>query len=162
MAILPITKLPDPLLRQKSRELSREEISSPKIQKLIDDMIETMWAVDGIGLAAVQVHQLLRVAIITENDTPIVIINPIVKKTSFRKESLEQGCLSIPGQHAAVKRPKSITISCLNRDGEEMTFTGEGLVSHIIQHEIDHLNGTLFIDKATNLQVGNYNRKNES
>lgn len=161
MAVLPITKHPDPLLREKSREVTLDELKSPETQTLIDDMIETMWDVDGIGLAGVQVGKPIRLAIITENETPIVIVNPVVKKRSFKKEPLGQGCLSVPGYNGTVRRPRSITISALNREGEEMTFTGEGLVSHIIQHEIDHMNGTLFFDKAKNLEPGHPDDKND-
>jgi peptide deformylase len=154
MAVLPITKYNDPLLREKSRELTVDELKKPETQQLIDDMIDTMWAVDGIGLAAVQVHKLIRLAIITQDQKAIVIINPTVIKTSFKKESLGQGCLSVPGYHGTVKRPRSITIHALDRDGNTINLTGEGLVSHIIQHEIDHMNGILFIDKAKNLEPG--------
>lgn len=104
MAILPITKYPDPLLRQTSQPLTVEQLLLPETQQLIDDMIETMWAVDGIGLAAVQVHHLLRLAIITEDDIPIVIANPKVVSASLRKENLEQGCLSVPGFRGVVRQ----------------------------------------------------------
>lgn len=152
MAILPITKYPDPLLRQVSEPVDLSQIKNPDFQQLIDDMIETMWAVDGIGLAAVQIHKPLRLAIITEDDTPIVIINPKIISQSFRKEALEQGCLSVPGYHGTVKRSKSITIEAYDRDGNYIKLTGEGLIAHIIQHEIDHMNGTLFFDKAKGLE----------
>lgn len=159
MAILPITKYPDPLLRQTSQPLTVEQLLLPKTQQLIDDMIETMWAVDGIGLAAVQVHKLLRLAIITEDDVPIVIANPKVISTSLRKENLEQGCLSVPGFRGVVRRPKSITIEALDREGKKLRLTGEGLIAHIIQHEIDHMNGTLFYDKARDLEPGHPDHK---
>ena len=154
MAILPITKYPNPLLRQVSKPLSREQILLPDTQRLIDDMIETMWAVDGIGLAAVQVNLLMRLAIITEDDTPIAIINPRIITGSFRKENLEQGCLSVPGYRGVVRRPKSVTIEALDREGNPLRLTGEGLIAHIIQHEIDHMNGVLFFDKARDLEPG--------
>lgn len=149
--ILPITKLPDPLLRQHSRKVTREELLSPQIQQLIDDMIETMWAVDGIGIAAVQVHQPLRIAIITDDETPIVIVNPVIKSSSLRKENLEQGCLSVAGQRGTVKRAYSVVLQAWDRTGETFMIKGSGLISHIIQHELDHLNGVLFIDRAKNL-----------
>lgn len=150
--VLKITKYPDQLLRQKSRELSVEEINSPKIQELIDDMIETMWAVDGIGLAAIQVGQPLRLAIVTQEKDAIVIVNPVVKSTSFKKEVLGQGCLSVPGYSGEVKRPVALHLDALDRHGNPLSFKAQGLISHIIQHEVDHLNGILFFDKAKNLE----------
>ena len=151
--ILPITKDPDPILRKRSVELSLEEIGSVEMQELISDMIETMWDAPGIGIAAVQVHVLKRIMLITDDEeNAIVLINPSISSKSLKKEQLEQGCLSVPGYRGVVKRPLSVQVKGLDREGKPIQFTAEGLISHIVQHELDHLNGILFTDRAKKVE----------
>lgn len=144
MAILNIVKEGDPILRKTSREVT--EIT-PRIIRLLDDMIDTLKEANGAGLAAVQVGVLRRVVLVDTEETGLLeMINPkIIAYTGEQEEA--EGCLSVPGVWGTVKRPESVTVKALNRNGEEFTVTGKGLAARAFCHEIDHLDGTLFIDK---------------
>jgi len=142
---------PNPLLRERSNEVPIEAILKPEIQNLIDSMIETMWRADGIGLAAVQIGVNLRVIIITRGTEAVPLINPVITHKSIRKNSMEEGCLSVPGFYGLVKRSKIVTVKAINRSGKEIKFKADGLESKIVQHEVDHINGKLFIDRAKNI-----------
>lgn len=140
---------PNEILRKKSQEVT--DISSKKIQKLISEMLETMMAKDGIGLAAPQISQSVRLIVIAHKEHNLVLINPKIIKKSFLREWGEEGCLSVPNKYGDVKRFRSITIKYLNEGGVEQTLKSNGLLARIIQHEMDHLDGVLFIDKAKKL-----------
>lgn len=143
---LPIITHPNPILRQRSQEIAN--IADPEIQRLIDDMIPTMFAADGIGLAAPQIGKNLRLIIVNTKDGPQAYANPIIHAFSFTKEPMEEGCLSVPGVFGVVMRPTEIDVSVTLRDGTDKRFTAKGLHARVIQHEIDHINGILFIDRA--------------
>ncbi len=143
MAKLKIVKFGDPTLRKVSRPVT--EIT-PRIITLLDDMIETMRAADGCGLAAPQVGVLRRIAVIEiEEGNVIELINP--KIIAFAGEQTEQeGCLSNPGEYGITKRPKAVTVRAMNRYGEEFEVSGSDLLARAICHECDHLDGKLYID----------------
>jgi len=148
MAMLSIRTLPEPILRQKSKRVSGIDGS---IQKLIGNMIETMHSASGVGLAAVQVGTLLRVIVIgTPGEEDIALINPeVVRRTGERL--VTEGCLSIPGYMGQIKRAESITVKGRDRNGKETRIKADGLLAQCLQHEIDHLNGVLYIDHVDNL-----------
>ncbi len=149
MAVLNIRVLPDPVLRQKAKRVRTIDSS---IQKLIDDMLETMHAVPGrAGLAAPQVGVPLRVIVIGMPETEdIVLINPtLVRKTGERL--MDEGCLSLPGYVAPITRAESVTVKGRNREGKEIRIKADGLLAQALEHEIDHLNGTVYIDHLDNM-----------
>ncbi|NCN07380.1 peptide deformylase [Candidatus Falkowbacteria bacterium] len=140
---------PNPILRTKSQKVT--DVLDSKIQKLIPEMLETMKDSNGVGLAAPQIGQNIRLLVIGHKDKDLVIINPKIIKKSLLKDWDEEGCLSIPHKYGQVKRHKSVTIKYLNEGGQEQTIKANGLLARIIQHEIDHLDGILFIDKVKDL-----------
>ncbi|KKU47602.1 MAG: Peptide deformylase [Parcubacteria group bacterium GW2011_GWA2_46_9] len=146
--ILPIVKWPSSSLKLKSDEIGLSDIKSDEIQNLIDNMIATMYHLDGVGIAAPQVGKNIRVVIITQNGKPISLINPKITRKSLRKEILDEGCLSVPGFYGLVRRSIKVSIKAYSREGQECQFAADELTSRIIQHEIDHLDGILFIDRA--------------
>lgn len=148
MTLLKIVTHPSSFLRNLSSEVKRKYIKTEEFQRFLDDMIETMKSAQGVGLAAPQVAKNLRVIIALDGEKPLVLINPRMHFKSWRKISSEEGCLSIPGAWGIVKRHYAVSVKALNRRGEKTKFRARGLLSVIIQHEIDHLNGVLFIDKA--------------
>jgi peptide deformylase len=147
MAILPIRKLPDPVLRQKAKKISGADAS---IRKLIDDMIETMHEASGVGLAAPQVGVSLRMVVIClpeEDAHEIVLINPEIIKTSGERE-IEERCLSVPGYAGQVKRALSVTVKGRDENWKEVRIKAEDLLAQALEHEIDHLNGILYVDRV--------------
>lgn len=142
MAIRNIRKNPDPVLRKKSRTV---EVFDWRLWQLLDDMAETMYASDGVGLAAVQVGILRRIVVIDIGDGIIELINPEIIETSGEQYELE-GCLSFPGEYGMVKRPMNVTVKAKNRHGEDVEYHGEELLAKAFCHEIDHLDGNLFVD----------------
>lgn len=136
---------PDPLLRRKSRIV--ENIKNPEIQELIQDMIFTMREQKGIGLAAVQVSIDLCILVIETKDDAVVFVNPEIVKLSDKAEIGEEGCLSLPGKFGFVNRKTAITVKSSDAQGNEQIHDVEGLFARVLQHEIDHLSGILFIDK---------------
>ncbi len=145
MAIRTIRQEGDEILKKKAREV---DTIDEKIKILVDDMVETMHKYDGLGLAAPQVGVLKRIVVIDLYDDKgvIVLINPVIKKQKGT-QTVEEGCLSFPNKFAKVERPEQITIEALNINGEKIKLTGKGLLAQAIAHEIDHLNGEVFIDK---------------
>ncbi|MBR7094718.1 MAG: peptide deformylase [Clostridia bacterium] len=143
MAVLNIVKEGDPILRKTSRPV--EEIT-PRILTLLDDMVETMHAAKGCGLAAVQVGVLRRLVVIEDEEGKLYeLINPrIVARAGTQEES--EGCLSIPGVYGITRRPKAVTVRALDRHGNEVEYTGKGLLARAFCHELDHLDGVLFTD----------------
>ena len=143
MAILDIRVLGDPILRQATTPVG--EIRA-EIQRLIDDMFDTMHHARGIGLAAPQVGRTERLAVIDLGDDPFVVINPEIIQASSAKMKGEEGCLSIPDIYADVERPKSVTVRALDRLGKPFERDAADLLARCLQHEIDHLDGKLFLD----------------
>lgn len=144
MALRNIRVEGDEILRKRSREVS--EIND-RILTLIEDMKDTMYHAQGVGLAAPQIGILKRMVVIDVGNGAIVLINPEIVKTQGSQIDLE-GCLSIPGAQGKVERPEKVTVKALNENGEMFELEGEGLLARAFCHEIDHLNGTLFIDKV--------------
>lgn len=143
MAVLKIRCVPDPVLRRKAKRISALD---PKIQKLVDDMLETMPSASGVGLAAPQVGVSLRLVVIgMPDEEPMVLINPEVVKRSGQRE-VDEGCLSIPGYRGKVKRSESVTVKARDRSWKEYRIKGSELLGQALEHEIDHLNGVLYID----------------
>lgn len=149
MAVLKIVTENDDIdfLRKKSREVT--EIT-PRIKTLLDDMVETMRAANGCGLAAVQVGVLRRVVVIETEEGLFELINPVIVKTSGTQESAE-GCLSLPGKWGMTKRPQCVTVRALDREGNEIEVTGFDLLAKALCHEIDHLDGIIYTDKVTRM-----------
>ncbi len=148
MAIRQLRYEGDEILKKKSREIPQEDILSEKVQVLIDDMIETMHKYNGVGLAAVQVGVLKRLIVIDlyDDNGPIVLINPVIIKTKGEQE-VEEGCLSFPNQFAKVIRPAEVVAEYTDREGKRMRVKAKELLAQAIAHEVDHLNGELFVDK---------------
>jgi peptide deformylase len=152
MALLQILEFPDPRLR--TRALPVKQVTA-RIQTLIDDMFETMYAAPGIGLAASQVDVHERVIVMDLSDdhsAPRVFINPEIKVIDEDLGSYDEGCLSVPGFYETVQRPKIITVEALDRDGNPFTEELDGLMAICLQHEIDHLEGKLFVDYLSALK----------
>ncbi len=154
--ILPVVFDPNEILHQRARDLEISDWTTKKFPTLITDMIETMYAKDGVGLAAPQIGESLQLCVIAKNFTPgkkkdLVLLNPRWEKTSRRTQWDDEGCLSIPGLFGKVKRWRDIQVSALDEKGKQITFVAEDFFARIVQHEVDHLNGTLFIDRAKDL-----------
>ena len=154
MALRHIITLPDPKLRLVSKPIER--IDDP-MRKLIDDMIETMHDAPGIGLAAIQIAEAIRLLVVDiakkeEPPQPQVFVNPEILWRSDERSTYEEGCLSIPEYYAEVERPASVRVRALDRDGQDREVTAEGLLATVLQHEIDHLDGILFIDHISKLK----------
>jgi len=148
MAIRTIITDDDDFLRKKSREVT---VFDSRLHTLLDDMAETMYAAPGVGLAAVQVSVLRQVVTIDVGDGLIELINPKITETSDETQNDPEGCLSFPGEYGMVERPMRVKVSALNRNGIPVTFEGEGLKARAFCHEIDHLNGQVFVDLATEM-----------
>ena len=145
MALLPIVKVPNPVLRQKTKKIKKIDTS---IQKLIDDMIETMYDAPGVGLAATQIGVSLRLCVIDcPESSPglVVLINPEIVRRSGSREC-DEGCLSLPGYMATVPRSEKVVVKALNRDGRPVRYHATGLFAECIEHEVDHLEGHLYFD----------------
>ena len=145
---------PDPILRKKCEPLEKVDVDT---KKLMDDMLATMYAAPGIGLAAVQVGILKRLVVIDiskgeEEKKPIFLINPQIIHQSKKTSVYEEGCLSLPGQFAEIERPAECAIQYIDYNGKEKDLKAEGLLATCIQHEVDHLNGILFIDYLSKLK----------
>ncbi|NFN87604.1 peptide deformylase [Clostridium sporogenes] len=146
MAIRNIRKYGDDLLRKKSRKIEKID---DRILTLLEDMAETMYSADGVGLAAPQVGILKRVVVIDVGEGLIKLINPEIIETEGTETDVE-GCLSVPGEQGEVERPYKVKVKALNEKGEEIVLEGEGLLARAFCHEIDHLDGILFVDKVIN------------
>ena len=145
---------PDPILRKKSANLEKVD---DELRKLLDDMLETMYAAPGIGLAAVQIGILKRLVVIDiskekEKKKPLFLINPEIISKSKNTSTYEEGCLSLPGHFAEIERPAECQIKYIDYEGKKQEIKVNGLLSTCIQHEIDHLNGILFIDYLSKLK----------
>lgn len=154
MTIKPLIILPDPILRQVSDPVERIDDA---VRAFADDMLETMYDAPGIGLAAIQVGVPRRMLVIDlakeeEPKAPLVFINPQILSTSDEPSLYEEGCLSIPEYYAEVERPASLTVRYQDLDGKTQELAADGLLATCLQHEIDHLNGVLFIDHISKLK----------
>lgn len=158
MPLLPIHLLGSPVLREASPPLA--EVTE-EVRQLVDSMFETMEAAEGVGLAANQIGQAVRVAVVDADGTRITMINPVIVEASG-KESEEEGCLSIPDVYAEVTRPERVVLEAIGRDGQPYRLEASGLLGRAIQHEIDHLDGILFLDRLSpmkrRLLVAKYRR----
>ena len=159
MSVRQVVEIGDPVLRQRARDLSSEEISSPEIQELIDDLIETKRATNGAGIAANQVGEPVRVAIVeVEEGNPrypykppvplTVIINPRLEPVGDELIEINEGCLSVPDLRGSLQRHLAIRVRYLDREGTEHEEERRGLTAGTFQHEVDHLDGVLFVDRA--------------
>ena len=161
MAVLNILEFPDPRLRTKATPV---KAVTDSLRDLIEDMFETMYAAPGIGLAATQVdvHQRLLVIDVSEDQSePLVFINPEVTVLDEELGEYDEGCLSVPGFYETVNRPKRVQVTALDRDGEPFTRELEGLLAICLQHEIDHLDGKLFVDYISPLKRQRIRKKLE-
>lgn len=152
MALLPILEFPDPRLRKVASPVT---VFDAKLEVLIDDMFETMYNSQGIGLAATQidVHKRLLVIDVSESkDSPLVFINPSFEIIEDELSEYDEGCLSVPGFYETVSRPKGIKVQAQDRKGEKFEIEAEGILATCIQHEIDHLDGKLFVDYISALK----------
>lgn len=154
MAKLPIITAPDPRLKRRAKPVEKVDA---RIRRLMDDMLETMYAAPGIGLAAPQVGVLERVIVVDvagpdEPPQPLCLANPEVLWSSEEEAVYDEGCLSLPEQFAEVARPSRVRLRYLDREGEIRELEAEGLLATCIQHEIDHLEGTLFVDHLSTLK----------
>lgn len=151
MALLEILEFPDERLRKKAKPV---EVVDASIQRLVDDMLETMYAAPGVGLAATQVNVQKRLVVIDVSETkdqPLCLINPEILAQSGVEES-EEGCLSVPGIFEKIRRADKVTVQALDRGGRPIELEAQGLLAVCIQHEIDHLNGKLFVDYLSPLK----------
>lgn len=161
MAVLEILEFPDPRLRTKAKPV---KAVTPELGTLIDDMLETMYAAPGIGLAATQVnvHQRLLVIDVSDNhDDPQVFINPVITVLDPELGEYDEGCLSVPGYYETINRPQRISVTALDREGESYTCELDGLLAICLQHEIDHLEGKLFVDYLSPLKRQRIRKKLE-
>ncbi len=154
MAKLPIITLPDPVLRQVSTPFAQVD---DDVRKLIDDMLETMYAAPGIGLAAVQVAVPRRLIVLDvsreeEEPKPIAMVNPEIVRLGDQTRVYEEGCLSLPEVRLDIERPTTLRVDYIDRDGKQQTLQADGLLATAIQHEVDHLEGKLIIDFLSRLK----------
>jgi peptide deformylase len=157
MSILKVARLGHPVLRKVTEAVSQPELQSPALQKFIDDMIETMKEYDGVGLAADQVHESKQIAVLEVADNPrypekprvplTVLVNPTITPLSEDMEEDWEGCLSIPDLRGMVPRYKSVRVQALDRDGKAVDFVADEFHARVIQHEFDHLNGRVYLDR---------------
>ena len=159
MSVRAIATVGHPVLRERAREVSREELASPPVQRLIDDMIDTMRAANGAGLAANQVHETLRIAVVEvrpgnprypyKPPVPLtVIVNPEIEPLDGETAQINEGCLSVPDLRGTVDRHVNVRVRYLDRDGAEHEEVRRGLTAGTFQHEVDHLDGILFLDRV--------------
>lgn len=142
MAVYQIVKMGEDILREKAQEVKKV---TPNIIRLLDNLADTLYESKGVGLAAPQIGVSKRVAVVDIGEELFELINPVIIE-KYGEEVDEEGCLSIPGLQGEVKRAAKVVVECLNREGEQVKYTGEGFLARAFQHEIDHLNGILFVD----------------
>lgn len=150
--MLSLVLLPSPSLRQKSKDITLP--LTPEQQTFVDEMFIAMQTYDGVGLAAPQVGSNINIIVINTEESPTAYINPVIKKYSWRKEKMEEGCLSVPGVYGSVKRSITITVEYYDRQGNFINEVLTGYLARVFQHEVDHLNGVLFIDRTKEITKG--------
>ena len=158
MSVRDILHVGNPLLRERSREVTRVELASPPIQQLIDDLIDTMHAANGAGIAAPQVGELVRIATLEVTDNPrypykpriplTIVVNPIIEPLDDELVEINEGCLSVPNMRGNVMRYVNVRVRWWDRDGAEHDEVRRGLTAGTFQHECDHLDGLLFLDRV--------------
>jgi peptide deformylase len=163
MSILKVACLGNPALRAAARSLSNDRMASAEMQRLIDDMIETMREYNGVGLAANQVHESLQIAVLEVADNPrypekaavplSVLINPRIEPLAEEMEQDWEGCLSVPDLRGSVPRYKTIRVRAQDRGGAKLDFVASGFHARVIQHEWDHLNGKVYLDRMRDLST---------
>ena len=161
MSVLEILEFPDPRLRNKAKEV---KVVDRSIKKLIDDMLETMYNAPGVGLAATQVNVHKRIVVIDvspDQDQPLAFINPKITPVGEQKKESDEGCLSIPGFYEPVTRFETVKVNALDKDGQTFELECDELLSVCIQHEVDHLNGKLFVDYLSSLKRQRIKKKLE-
>lgn len=161
MAQLDILEFPDPRLRTTAKPVANVDDT---IATIVENMFETMYAAKGIGLAATQVNIHQRIIVIDvseERDEPMVFINPEITILDEEPDSYDEGCLSVPGFYETVERPKRVRVEALDKQGEPFTVEPEGLLAVCIQHEIDHLDGKLFVDYISSMKRNRIRKKLE-
>ena len=166
MSLLKVARLGNPVLRRIAEEIPAAQIASQELQQLMDDMIVTMREYDGVGLAAVQVHEAKQIAVLEVADNPrypqkprvplSILINPKITPLSQETEEDWEGCLSITDLRGRVPRYKTIRVQALGRDGKGLDFVATGFHARVIQHEWDHLNGRVFLDRMADLSTLTY------
>ncbi|MCC7522340.1 peptide deformylase [Candidatus Uhrbacteria bacterium] len=144
----PLVTLPAASLRERSRELDIAEITTPEFQAFLDKLIRTMFVEDGVGIAAPQVGNNIRAIVVNVGNGAECYMNPEILKKSETLQDSEEGCLSVPGKFGLVKRHKKVTVRAINRHGRRVEFEAKQFPAIVFQHEVDHLDGVLFIDKA--------------
>jgi len=152
MAVLPILEFPDPRLRTVAKPIAEVDDA---VRELADDLLETMYEASGIGLAATQVNVHRRILVMDvseERDTPQVFINPQIRVLDEELGGYDEGCLSVPGFYEEIRRPRKIRVEALGRDGQPFEAELEGLAAVCLQHEVDHLDGKLFVDYISPLK----------
>ena len=163
MAILKVARLGHPVLRQKAQPIPVDAVRSAGVQRLIDDMVETMREYDGAGLAANQVHTLLQIAVIEVDANPrypdaapiplTVVINPVVTPLGEEREDGWEGCLSVPDMRGVVSRHTAVRLECYDREGNPVDVVAKDFFARVIQHETDHLNGIVYVDRMSDLRT---------
>ena len=163
MSILKVARLGHPVLRAGARQLTAKEVAAPEIQRLLRDMVETMREYNGVGLAAVQVHEPLQIAVLEVADNPrypdkpaiplSVLINPLIEPLEQTSEDDWEGCLSVPDMRGRVPRYTKLRVRALNHEGRELDFVASGFHARVIQHEFDHLNGKVYLDRMGDLST---------
>ena len=163
MAILKVARLGHPVLRQQAEPVAPADIRSAHVQQLIDDMIETMHEYDGAGLAANQVHVPRRIAVIEVGKNPrypdaseiplTVVINPVVTPLTEETEDGWEGCLSVPDMRGLVPRYTGVRLECLDREGKAVDLVAKEFFARVIQHETDHLNGIVYVDRIRDMRT---------
>jgi peptide deformylase len=161
MSILKVARIGHPVVRAAAKPVPKELLRDRLFQKLIDDMQETMYEYDGVGLAAPQVHEGLRLAVIHVRDSDeradaeapfTVLINPVTTPIGEEKENGWEGCLSIPDLRGVVPRPRSLRLEALDRSGEAYSLEAHGFLARVIQHECDHLDGRVYVDRMAGMR----------
>ena len=142
---------PTPSLRQPSQEIDVSEITTPEFQTFLDRLAFTMHAKDGVGIAAPQIGKNIRALVATLSSGVEFLMNPVIVRASETMEESEEGCLSVPGKYGIVMRHKKFSVQAVNRHGRRIAFDAKRFDAIVLQHEIDHLNGVLFVDKAVRI-----------
>jgi peptide deformylase len=158
MSILKVARMGHPVLRQKARALDPTEVRTPAFQKLVDDMLETMYEYEGIGLAAPQVHEGVRLFVAGvegsgDNLKVLPFINPVIEPTTSELAEDWEGCLSIPDVRGKVPRPREVVIRALDRRGKPFEMPLRNYPARVVQHETDHLDGVLFLDRMASFET---------
>ena len=163
MAILKVARLGHPVLRQPAQPVPVADIRSAEVQRLIDDMVETMREYDGAGLAANQVHTLLQIAVIEVETNPrypeaqaiplTVVVNPVVTPLTDEREDGWEGCLSVPDMRGVVSRHTAVRLECYDREANPVSLVAKDFFARVIQHETDHLNGIVYVDRMRDLRT---------